>query len=234
MPCKGDQTVGTPNAARMAASARGRRLWAALLAGAVLAAVAVLSVTGSRLAGAPAVHLGIAVSATAHAALLHLAATEGYFADEGLDVTLQTVSHGKAALDLLIQGKADMAAAAETPFVISVLKGAPLGMAANLVRGTNVRAMVARRDRDIKAPADLVHRRIGVPQGTSGEYFLWAFCIRNKLRPESVTLVDMPPGQLADALAGGTVDAVSAWHPVRDQAERLLGANAMLLTATDA
>jgi NitT/TauT family transport system substrate-binding protein len=43
--------------------------------------------------------------------------------------------------------------------------------------------------------------------------------------------VDMPPNRIAQALAEGTVDAVATWQPVRQQAERALGSNALTFTA---
>src|SRR5205814_901577 len=81
----------------------------------------------------PAEKLSIAVAATPHAALLHLAAAKGYYAEEGLDVTLVPASHGKAALDKLASNDVELAAAAEVPFVISVLNGQDVAIAATVV-----------------------------------------------------------------------------------------------------
>ena len=179
-------------------------------------------------APAPAAEkLSIAVAATPYAALLHLAAAKGYYAEEGLDVTLIPASHGKAALDKVVSKEANLAAAAEVPFVISVLKGQDVAMAATIASASNEMAVVARRDRAIAAPRDLLGKRIGVSFGTSGEYFLWAFLIRHKLAPERVTLVDVPPPQIAQELARGSIDATSTWQPLRFNAESALGDNAL-------
>lgn len=182
----------------------------------------------------PAEKLNIALPTTPHATLLYVAAEKGYFAQEGLEVTVTPVSHGKAGLDLLADGKVDLASAAEVPFVISVLKGARLGIAATVVSVSTEMAVVARRDRAIAAPRDLSGKRVGVTFGTSGEYFLWAFLIRNKLSPDSVTLVDVPPGQMVQALTQGTIDAAATWEPVKSEAHAALAANALSLTAADA
>ena len=179
----------------------------------------------------PPEELTIALSSTPHAALLHIAAAEGYFEQEGLAVTLKPVSHGKAALDLLAQGKTDLAAAAEVPFVISVLQGEPFGIAASMLSVSTEMAIVARQDRGIGRPADLRGKKIGVTLGTSGEYFLWAFLIRHKLAPEAVNLVDLPPGRLANDLAQGHIDAASTWQPVRLNAESALGPRGVSFTA---
>jgi len=178
--------------------------------------------------------LRIALATTPDAALLHIAAAKGYFTEEGLAVTLMPVSHGKVALDRLTQGQADLASAADVPFVISILKGERLGMAAAVISVPNEMAVVARSDRGIAAPHDLLGKRIGVTFGTNGEYFLWAFLIRHKLAPESVTLVDVPPGRMTQELSSGTIDAISTWEPIRSEAHAALGDKARTFTGPDA
>ncbi|HEY9026628.1 MAG TPA: NrtA/SsuA/CpmA family ABC transporter substrate-binding protein [Burkholderiaceae bacterium] len=200
----------------------------------LVATAAALLYTPTRAPAAPLEKLTIAVASTPHAALLHLAAAKGYFAAEGLDASITPVSHGKAAIDLLAQGKADLAAAAEVPFVISVLNGQPFGIAATVVSVSNEMAVIARRDRAVAAPRDLLGKKIGVTFGTSGEYFLWAFLIRHKLPPDQVTMVDVPPGKMVQELMRGSVDAVSAWQPIRFQAESTLGENAAAFAEPDA
>jgi ABC-type nitrate/sulfonate/bicarbonate transport system substrate-binding protein len=224
--------MSPPEAATV--STRKRALLAVVAA--VLGLVGVLAIlaTGAwRPFGAaePPESLRIALASTPHAALLHLAAAKGFFADEGVSVDLVPVSHGKAALDLLAQGKTDLAAAAEVPLVIAVLQGEPFSVAASMLSVSTEMAIVGRRDRGISQPADLQGKRIGVTLGTSGEYFLWAFLIRHKLQPDGVVLVDLPPGRIAGELERGTIDAASAWQPVRLNAESALGDRALSFTA---
>jgi len=176
----------------------------------------------------------IAVPGTPHAALLHIAAAQGYFAREGLDVALLPVSHGKAALDQLALGKADLASAAEVPFVISVLQGEALGIAATVVSAAEDMAVIGRRDRGIAVPRDLIRKRVGVSMGTSGEYFLWAFLIRHRLSPDAITWVDVAPPHLSKELASGAVDAIATWEPVKTAAVAALGANAIPFAEADA
>ena len=165
---------------------------------------------------------------------MHVAAAKGYFADEGLDVSILPVSHGVAAIGDVLQGKADLAVAAEVPFVISVMKGDALGMVASLVSVSNDNAIIARRDHAIAAARDLAGKKIGVSFGTSGSYFLWAFLIRHKLPPDSIALVDLPPDRIVGALANGSVDAVATWQPISFEAQAALGKNALSFTEADA
>jgi NitT/TauT family transport system substrate-binding protein len=204
----------------------------------VIVVVLAMGYAGSRglFAGpsSPVEKLRIALPMVPHAALLYIAAAKGYFAEEGLDVTVMPVIYGKEALNLLAQGKADLASTSEVPFVISVLKGERIGIAATVVSVSNEMAVVARRDRAIAEPRDLVGKRVGVTFGTSGEYGLWVFLIRRKLAPDSVALVDVPPGQMVQELVRGTIDAVSTWEPIKSKAQSALADNALSFTEADA
>jgi NitT/TauT family transport system substrate-binding protein len=175
--------------------------------------------------------LRVAVSSTPHASLLHLAAAIDAFSAQGLAVELIPVSHGKAALDKLANGEVELAAAAEVPFVVGVLQGQPWSVLASVASVNTEMALIARRDRGIAGPADLAGKRVGVTLGTSGEYFLWAWMIRQRLPADALQQVDLPPNRLAPALAEGKVDAVATWQPVRQEAEKALGSGGLSFTA---
>ncbi len=217
-----------------------RRVWilAVVALGVAVAVALALGYLGTQTRSsappAPVEKLSIAVVMAPHPALLQLAAAKGYFAEEGLEVAITPVTHGKLGIELLLQGKADLATAAEVPFVLQVLAGQPLGIAASVLGVSNDIVIVARRDRGISSPRDLMKKKVGVTFGTTGEYFLWAFLIRQKLPPDSVTLVDVPPGQIVQELAKGTLDAIATWQPIVFAAQSALGENARSFTEANA
>lgn len=182
---------------------------------------------------APMEKLRIALPGLPHAALLHIAAAKGYFAEEGLDVSITITTHGRAAMDLMDQGKVELVAAAEVPFVISVVKGEPLAIVATLVSVANATEIVARRDHAIAVPGDLRGKKVGVTFGTGGDYSTWAFLIRHRLAPDSITLVDVAPGKMVGELLGGRVDAVSTWEPIKSDVQAALAGNALSFTEPD-
>jgi NitT/TauT family transport system substrate-binding protein len=216
------------------------RLFQASAAAALAAIILGLVYLGTRgqplTRNLPAEKLRIALPALPDAALVHVAVAKGYFTEEGLDVSILPASYGVAAIGDVLQGKADLAVAAEVPFVISVMKGNALGMVASLVSISNNNAIIARRDHAIAAVGDLAGKKIGVSFGTSGSYFLWAFLIRHKLPlpPDSIALVDLPPDRIVEALAKGSVDAVATWQPISFQAQAALGNNAVSFTEANA
>lgn len=202
------------------------------------AAVVLASLYGlNRRAAAPAAaasKVRIATPLVPHAGLVHLASARGFFQDQGLEATLLPQTHGKAALAELLQGRADLAVAADVPVVVEVLKGAPLSIVASVANASNELAVLGRVDRGIRSPGDLRGRTVGVTLGTSGEYFLWAFLVRHRIAPRSLQLVDLPPSRLLESLRSGQVDAVAAWQPVRHEAELAFGDVIVSLHAPDA
>lgn len=237
--CSAWVSTGVRSAAEVTGTRRSRLLRASAVAvlAVVILSIAYLGTRGQPLTrSSPVEKLRIVLPVLAHTALLHVAAAKGYFAEEGLDVLILPASHGVAAAGDVLQGKADLAVAADVPFVISVMQGNALGMVASLVSVSGDNAIIARRDHAVNAPSDLAGKRIGTSFGTSGSYALWAFLIRHKLPlpPDSITLVDLAPDQIVASLANGSVDAVATWQPISFQAQAALGKNAASFTEPDA
>ncbi|MBV8604336.1 MAG: ABC transporter substrate-binding protein [Pelomonas sp.] len=177
--------------------------------------------------------LRLATPLVPHSGLVELAASQGFFQDQGLDAALLPETHGKAALARLLGGQADLAVAADVPVVVEVLKGTPLCIVASVASASNELAVLGRVDRGIRTPRDLSGRRVGVTLGTSGEYFLWAFLVRHRIAPESIELSNLAPAELVRSLHEGRVDAVAAWQPVRHEAELAFGDAIVSLHAPD-
>jgi ABC-type nitrate/sulfonate/bicarbonate transport system substrate-binding protein len=218
---------------RAMATRRGKAV-AALIALAIALGLGLLGTrNGMQSPAAPAEKLIIAIPVLPHFMLMHVAAINGYFADEGLDVTVLPAKYGSVAITDVVQGRADIASGAEPVFVIALLQGNDLAVVASIASIVGDNIIVARRDHAIANAGDLRSKKIGVTFGTSGSYFLWAFLIRNKLAPDSIERVDLPPDRLAAALAEGSVDAISAWLPVSSKAQAALGDNAVSFTQAD-
>jgi ABC-type nitrate/sulfonate/bicarbonate transport system substrate-binding protein len=203
------------------------------LAAIILALAYLGTPAGPLTRNSPAEKLSIALPVLPHTALVYLAQATGFFAEEGLDVSILPVSHGVAAIGSVLEGGADLAVTADVPFVISVMKGDAIAMVASFASVSNDNVIIGRRDRGIAAERDLAGKKIGVSFGTSGSYFLWTFLIRHKLPPNSVTLVDLPPDRIVAALAKGSVDAVATWQPISFQAQAALGKNSVRFTEAD-
>src|SRR5262245_59464517 len=85
----------------------------------------------------PVERLTLAVTRYPGAAPAFVALAQGYFEQEGLKVTVQHHPTGKAALDAVLNGEAEVATAAELPVTLAVLKGYPVTIFATLSTQTD-------------------------------------------------------------------------------------------------
>ncbi len=192
-----------------------------IAASAVAALIAIVAVWLSRAPPAPE-PLTIAVSNSLIGVPLWVADRQGFFAAEGLSVTLHRLPSGKLALEAMLRGEAQVATLAETPLVFAALAGKPLRVIATYA-ASGEHAIVARADRGISQVADLRGRRVGVIVGTSAQYFLHVMLSDQGLAETDITLVDLPAREQAAALAAGRVDAVATFAPFTTQCRRAMG-----------
>ena len=104
--------------------------------------------------------------------LIYVAAQKGFFKAEGLSVTLQPHTSGKACLQAILAGKADLGTVAETPVMHACMDDASIYTVATILTSGKNTVVVARKDLGIATTFDLKGRRIGVTLGTNAEFFL--------------------------------------------------------------
>jgi NitT/TauT family transport system substrate-binding protein len=160
--------------------------------------------------------------------LVFVAHAKGYFANEGLNVTLQPYTTGKSALDAALEGRADLATAADIPIMFAVTKGQPVSVVATIFTVEKDPGIIGRKDKGVSTLASLNGKRIGVTLGTSGHFVLDTFLLRQQLSTDDVTLRDLQPQELSDALAKGEVDAIATWEPYLGALRTQLGENGMI------
>jgi NitT/TauT family transport system substrate-binding protein len=114
---------------------------------------------------------------------------------------------------------------ADIPIMFAVTKGQPVSIVATIATVERDPGIIGRKDKGVLTLANLNGKRIGVTLGTSGHFVLDAFLIRQKLSTDDVTLRDLQPEELADALVKGDVDAVATWEPYLGALRTQLGAN---------
>jgi len=200
----------------------------ALLLLCALLACAALGCRRSVAAG-PGDRITLAYTVQPQSTLVNVAAAKGFFAAEGLQVTPIIHSYGKACLQEVVDGKADFATVAETPFMFSVLKGEKITVIANIEASTMNNAVVARRDAGISEPAHLRGKRVAFTPGTTSEVFMDAILLAIGLPRAGIHGVPMPPDEMERALVEGRVDAACTWNYPLAIIKRRLGANGILI-----
>ncbi len=201
-----------------------------------LAAMALLvAVAGCRAehVEGPPEAITIAIAAIPHTSLVQLAVAEGFFAREGLAVTLQPYEFGKQALSAMTMGKADLATCAETPLVFAALHADRIAVLATIANSTRATAVVARKQSGITTAKDLAGKRVGLLHGTSAEFFLDTLLVRNEVERSTVRIVETKLEDMQAALQRGEVDAVVTWIPGLKKLQDQLGDKVISLYAED-
>lgn len=154
-------------------------------------------------------------------ALLYVAQKEGYFTRNGLNVTVSDYPTGTDAVKALTEGSVDIAGSSEYVVAYNALSHQNISIIASLGEAQIV-DLIAGNNSGILQPSDLVGKTVAVPKSTVGEFDLGLFLTQNGLSIDDITLVYCPPGQLADAVSNGTVDAVVSWQLYSEQVKMAL------------
>ena len=168
------------------------------------------------------IKVALATTPFVYSGLIAVADANGYFKNTGVDISVQEYPSDAVAMEKLSSGEVQMATASDLTFMIKALSDPSLGIVASIASADTI-VVMARKDRHILAPFDLKGKRIGVGFKTSGPYYLSSFLLVNAISAASVTLVDIRPEKLADALANGEVDAILTWDNNAFEAKKRLG-----------
>jgi NitT/TauT family transport system substrate-binding protein len=144
--------------------------------------------------------------------LIYVAEDQGFFEENGLDVTIKGYASGKACADALINGEADIATSAGFVFVSNSFDHTDLRVFGT-VATAQVKELVARKDKGITTIDDLVGKKIGVTRKSGAEFLFGVFLTLNALSYEDVELVDLKPSEIVEAISNGDIDAGFTWDP---------------------
>lgn len=163
------------------------------------------------------------------ATLVIVARDQGFFAQEGLVIAFRDYPSGKRAfVDGFLTGEIDVLTSSGVPIVINSFERQDYSIVATVGQSDDVARIIARRDRGIRQPEDLRGKKVATQFGSAVHFFLDLFLADNGLSIDDIELVDMEAEKLPGALASGEIDAFCMREPFVEQAEELLGANAVL------
>ena len=145
-------------------------------------------------------------------ALIYIAEDQGFFKQNGLNVTIRDYDTGVAAINGLLNGDVDIANVAEYPLVGLAFKKERI-QAVGCIDKSKIEYIVGRKDHGIENISDLTGKKIGLPRGTLPEFYLGRFLDLHGMSIRDVTLINIPQLQTADAIANGSVDAVVTREP---------------------
>jgi len=183
-------------------------------------------------------HLKIAIMPTTDLGPFNLAVKNGYFADAGFtfdpdeDVTI--VDSGQDSVDLLEEGKVDIAYATYTPLFLARSAGAHIELVAGASSaGVGSCMVVALPDSKVQQIEDMPGARVAVTARNTMSDLLIKAALREKgIDHRSIEWVEAPFPEMAGMLDRGEIDAAFMIEPFLSEAEDDIGAIPVFDTAT--
>lgn len=178
----------------------------------------------------PVERVSIGISATSLLpSLVIIAKEKDYFLEEGIDLEIKGYPAGKDALGATFKGEIDMCTVADMPILSNSFKRNDFTVFGTILQGAQHAKCLARKDRNISVPQDIIGKKVATSIGTTAHYFMVVFSILNELDLEDVEIVDLKPAETVKAIVDGDVDAIFAWEPNIYHAVKSLGDNAVIL-----
>jgi len=140
----------------------------------------------------------------------YVAVDKGFLKAEGVNASYK-IGQGSEGTQAVMVGAEQMAPNSELPTLVNKAKGGKYTCVANTLvapRQNGVAAIAA-----ITKPADLSGRKVGIPYGTSGEYFFDRYVAHYQLDKNKISAINVNASDLLPALARGDVDAYFSWEP---------------------
>ena len=165
----------------------------------------------------PKVHIAVGGKSLTYYLPLTIAERNGYFKDEGLDVTISDFAGGSKALQAVVGGSADVVSGAFEHTINLQSKGQFFrcvvlqGRAPMIVIAVSAKTMAG-----YKTPADLKGKKIGVTApGSSTNMMVNFFLAKHGLKPTDVSIIGVGAGAGAvTAVRSGQIDGISNLDPV--------------------
>jgi len=137
----------------------------------------------------------------------------------GLDVKAVSFPTGREAMEAMLGGQADFAAAAELPAVVAAMRSQKFKILAILSR-YKANRILATTKLELHSVADLAGKKVASTIGTNTDFALaWEL----KKAGVKVEVVNVSPPDTVPALSRGDVDAAMTFPSFTDQAKRVLG-----------
>ena len=133
----------------------------------------------------------------------------GYYAQEGLNVTIQEGQGSASTAQLTATGQTPFGYS-DGPSTMAVrAKGGPVTIIAPILQ-TNAFAVISLAKSNITSLADLVGKSVAVQPGTAQTTLLDPLLKGNNIDPSKLTVVNIAPAALVSTLLQGKVDAILA------------------------
>lgn len=149
---------------------------------------------------------------------MQVARADGAFeAATGWDIEWRQFASGADVIAAMASGDVAIAELGSSPLAIAASQGVELQlfMLAQVI-GT-AESLIVRDGAEIAELADLAGKRVAVPVGSTAHFSLMGALQHAGIDEGDVTIMNMPPDQIAAAWEQDAIDAAFVWQPVQAQ-----------------
>jgi NitT/TauT family transport system substrate-binding protein len=141
---------------------------------------------------------------------LYVALDRGYFAAEGLDVSLKEGAGPSAAFASLMKGEDDISWMPGIYAMQATSKGMPIKIVALYNLAAPI-VMVSWPENPIRTPKDMEGKKIATAAGDTGAHFMPVLCRKNGVDCDKIQMVNVALGTQVQAFIGHLVDGVALY-----------------------
>lgn len=158
----------------------------------------------------------------------------GYLQAEGLEIESQVYNSGPMINEVLAAGQADVGIVGDVPAVLAAARGIPIKIVATVGGGNHRHRLMVPLESSMEELPDLRGKQLGIVLGSTAHSGYYHLMEKYNLNPQDITLVNLNPGDMPEALAANQVDAILTWEPIPSLIEsRGLGRELTTLAETD-
>jgi NitT/TauT family transport system substrate-binding protein len=143
---------------------------------------------------------------------IYIARDQGFFARNGLSVTIREYGSGVASVNDMLTGSIDLSAQSDYVVVTNAFNHENFSVIATFDKG-DFFYIIGRKDHGITNTSDLEGKKIGLLLGSNEEFYLGRYLDLHGMSVQDVTLVNLGLPQVVTAIEDDNVDAVVAIQP---------------------
>jgi taurine transport system substrate-binding protein len=144
-------------------------------------------------------------------------ATDAFKKATGWDIEWRVFKSGTDVIAAMASGDVQVGELGSSPLAIAASQGVNIQMFMLSYAIGDSESLIARNGSNINKVEDLKGKRVAVPIGSTAHYSLIGAIRHAGLAETDVTIMSMPPDQIAATWDQGTIDAAFIWPPAQTQ-----------------
>ncbi|MEP9389860.1 ABC transporter substrate-binding protein [Mesorhizobium sp. KR9-304] len=146
-----------------------------------------------------------------------LSASDAVQKATGWDVEWRKFAAGTDVIAAMASGDVVLSELGSSPLAIAASQGVDLQLIAFSDVIGKAESLIVSKDSGITSLADLKGKKVGVPVGSTAHFSLMGALQHEGIPEGEVTIMSMPPDQIAAAWGQNAIDAAWIWQPVQSE-----------------